>query len=235
MRLTALFLAILLCACGARASETLQTRAQRAYDAADWPQVRALYTLLADRDATQPAYCARMILAAEMQGDTLAASAALQRAMSHGTPLDAVLQHIETDSYALGNGTLYPDMLMRLDRQMPYMRRAWALRLLKVYRFRNNPEGIIEYAGRLVRADMPNAADIYNLLGGAYVQSGRFDEAAAAYRNALAADPDNFDALVALGTLLRHTGDPEAVTFLRRAYTLRPTPALERLLTEPGR
>lgn len=216
------------------AADTLEGRANRAYAAGDWPQVKALYAVLAARNPAEPSYTARMILAAELMNDTLTAPHALSEAMSHGASLDKVLGDIETDSYTLGNGTLYPRMLVRLDREMPYMRRAWALRLMKVYSFRGDHERVIEYASRLFNASMPDAPQYLNILAQAHLELGHYDEAERSYRAALQADADNFDALVGLGTLLCAFNNDKARTteglaMLQRARAIRSTPYLDTL------
>jgi Flp pilus assembly protein TadD len=56
-----------------------------------------------------------------------------------------------------------------------------------------------------------------------YHKAGRLNEAAALYRQMLAADPDHFDALQLLGVLSHQTGDTKrAVELLERSCTVRP-------------
>ena len=71
--------------------------------------------------------------------------------------------------------------------------------------------------------DIPGGWTIY---GKALLQNGQREESATALRRALQADPNDFDACLHLGAILRHDGDVGgAEPYLKRALLLRPESA----------
>jgi len=60
-------------------------------------------------------------------------------------------------------------------------------------------------------------------LGYVYNATERQEQAIAAYRKAVAANPEVFESNLNLGIMLARTGDPEAETFLRQATELKPS------------
>ena len=70
---------------------------------------------------------------------------------------------------------------------------------------------------------MPDDHEAHNNLGNAYLEAGRFEDAAASYRRALALKPDYAHAHGNLGNALRELGRwPEAVSAYRRALETEP-------------
>jgi spermidine synthase len=72
-------------------------------------------------------------------------------------------------------------------------------------------------------AILPDTDAVHNIVGVTLLQDGRFDEAAAEFRQALKRRPDSPDANRNLGTALSATGHTqEAIEYLQRAVTLAP-------------
>jgi len=69
----------------------------------------------------------------------------------------------------------------------------------------------------------PKLAGVWALYGRAQLDSNDYADAQASFRRALAADPNDFDANLDLGALLRRDTDPHAaLPFLEKALQLRP-------------
>ncbi|MGI9102286.1 MAG: tetratricopeptide repeat protein [Terriglobales bacterium] len=73
-----------------------------------------------------------------------------------------------------------------------------------------------------VKTDAANFRAWFDL-GVVYTALGRNDEAVAAYRKSVAADPTVFETNLNLGLMLARAGDPEAEKFLRAATQLKPS------------
>lgn len=220
-----------LVACLVAGGATLQNRAARAFDAGEWASAQALYMLEADRTPTQALPYGRIVVAALMAGDTSCTISQIERAMAHGVPLDSVLAVVETESRTLGRGDMYVGELHRIENSLPYLRRPVQARLLDYYIFRNDPDNIIRYSKLLLRG-LPDSPRYLNTLAAGYALAGDTAEAIAAWQKALAADPDNVEALVSLGNALLATDRAAALEYLRRANTLRPSDYLRRIITE---
>lgn len=229
MRLLAALILALTLPAGALAadSEAIATRAARAYVAGEWAGAQALYGLVADSDPSSAPAAAHLIVSAEMRADTTVASGAIDRYMRVGAPLGDLLGQLEDLSFSLGRAGMYESLLLRLARQMPYLRRPLALRLLHFYMFRGNPSQTIEYATMLLRGQ-PGDPLYLNAMGQAYMTLGDVDSALQCFADALAGDPDNLEALTALGNYYAASDDAAtALPYLRRAAAIAPSPYLD--------
>lgn len=209
-------------------NDAVGARAARAYAAGEWASAQALYTVAADAEPTSADAAAHMIVSAEMRADTTVAATALNRYMSTGSPLEPLLDDVEELCYNQGRANMYGGLLLRLTREVPYLRRPLALRLLKFYIFRANPEQTIEYATMLLRGQ-PGDPQYLNAMGKAYMMLGDIGRAVRCFADALTSDPDNREALLALGNYYGSLDDAAtALPYLRRAEALAPSEYLER-------
>ncbi len=208
-------------------TEAITTRAARAYAAGEWAAAQALYGIVTEGEPSSTTATACLIVSAEMRSDTTAAATALERYMGSGAPLEPMLDNVEELSYSLGKAGLYEALLQRLARQVSYLRRPLALRLLKFYIFRGNPAATIEYARVLLRG-LPGDPQYLNAMGQAYMMLGDTAEAVRCYEESLRGDSDNLDALLALGNYYGTLDDAaRALPYLRRAADIAPAPFLE--------
>lgn len=229
--------AVLAQAPAADADAVLKSRADRAFEAADWPSAQALYVVLADREPEAPLNYARAIVAGECRGDSALSAEMVNRAMAAGLPLDSVLVKVENESYRLADGDMYPALLRRIAVQLPYLRRALQVRLLDHSVFRADHAATIATASDLLRG-MPEDAAFAGMLGTlahAYLMNGQDSLAMATYSRVLALEPDDYDALVALGNYYISSDPDKARDCLLRAYAVRPTPFVERLIQSLNR
>ena len=77
---------------------------------------------------------------------------------------------------------------------------------------------------------LPDSPRYLNSLAYGYTLAGDNAAAIATWEKTLKADPDNIEALVSLGNALFDIDQASALTYLRRAYSLRPSDYLLRLL-----
>ena len=231
MKLISVIFSLLCCICATAADPGLTaTRADRAFGFGEWAQAEALYELvLHERPDSAPVY-ARAIVAASLQPDTLRAVELLERAMAHGVALDSVTSGVRRAAMSCGHTAVYADFLKRTRRQMPYMARAIDARLLDYYEFRNDGPQIVRLATEMLRG-LPDSARYLSALARGLTLCGDSDGAETAWRRVLDVDPDNVEALRALGLMLRAAGRAaEAHPLLERAQALSPSPYLEKLL-----
>lgn len=218
-----------LMACMVAGGATIHDRADRAFSAREWASAQALYMLEADRAPAQARPYGRIVVAALMAGDTSSTISQIERAMAHGVPLDSVLSVVETESMTLGQGDMYAGELHRIENSLPYLRRPVQARLLDYYIFRKDPENIIRYSQLLLHG-LPDSPRYLNTLAYGYMLAGDNAAAVATWKKTLEADSGNIEALVSLGNAMLDTDSVSALVFLRRAYSLRPSDYLLRLL-----
>ena len=211
------------------ASESLASKARTALKQQEWANAQAFYLLLEDKEPHYaPAYAGHMV-ASEMRGLRGEAIQTLERAIGAGVPLDSVLNPFRSQVRALGEPQFYPELLKEAAQAMPYMSRVFDGRLLDYYAFRRNSAGTIEYANKLL-AGLPSDTRFLLMLGQAYMDEGNMAGAVDAWERVLAADPDNFYALVAMGNYLRSQHNPGDKAYFERAYALKPTPYVAAIL-----
>lgn len=202
----------------------VNSRARRAYDAGEWASAQALYAI-ASQNSSDAGLHARMVAAAEMYGDTAAAVPAIERAMTAGVPLAAMLDSVETYLRSQGRHAAYCTMLQRLADERPYLRRPVDVRMLNYAKARRDGAAMVKYARRLL-AGLPDNADYIDALAWGLLYCGDYDGAEKAWRQGIETDGDNAVMLINLALLLVDSRPDEALTLLQRAYATRPTPAL---------
>lgn len=220
------FLAVFIVAVtsAAAANPAIEARARRAYDAEEWASAQALYAV-ASENSTNPGLHARMMVAAEMLGDTAAAPSALERAMQSGVPVPDMLDSLELCFKERGRYDMYGNMLRRIAGRRPYLRRPVDARLLNYATSRRDGEAMIKYASRLL-AGLPDNAAFIDALAWGQLYCGHYADAEATWRKGIEANPDNAALMINLGELLADSKPSEALELLKRAYILAPTPAL---------
>lgn len=218
------------CAAGISASgDTFERRAARTFENEDWPSAQAMYGVMSEREPARPDIYARAIISSEMTADTLFATTMLERAMTNGVPLDSVLDNVRRTSTSLGHAELYAGFLHRSQTAMPWLSRAIDARLLDYYMLRHDAPMTALYAERML-AGIPDNIPFMLILARARMASGEPEASESVYRHILEIEPDNYDALVELGSYLYERKPEEARILLGRAAVLRPTPYLQKML-----
>ena len=225
MRGVAYILAMLL-AVGAYCSggDSLSRRADRAFSAGEWASAQALYALVTDAAPDNADAHARMMTAALMRGDSTAVPVAVERALASGVALGALLDSLRADLRMVSGYNLYPIALEGIAADKPYLRRPITDRLLDYYSERRDGAMMVRCA-QLLLAGLPDSPRYLDALAWGKLYLGRRDEAEAAWRHALSADPDNAQIIISLATLLGNT--PESTALLHRADSISPSPAIK--------
>lgn len=213
------------------AEDPMLAKARRAYANSEWASADALYGVYASRSSElRPEAFSRMIVAEGALGDSVKSVETLRTALNAEIPQKELLAAFRSEAFAAGMPELFPQILIKAKTAMPWLSRPFDAELLDYFRFRNNPAETIIYARKMI-AGLPENTSYRMILADALVMEGREEEAEAEYLHILEIDPDNFDALVTLGTRALSQGRTEAARdYLTRARALRPTPALDKTL-----
>lgn len=209
--------------------ENMSKRAERSFDWKEWSSAGAMYQLmLAQRPDSLSTY-GHAIVAAQMLDDTTAAVDLVERAMAQGIGLADVLASVKTIDFSIGEGDRYGIFLHVLRQSLPWMSRGLDNELLRYYTFRHDGPMMVKYA-RIMLDGLPDSPVYLAALAQGLMLSGREYEAALAWERLLTIDPENYDALIQLGTWYRSNGHPDrARALLQRARNIKATPELDRL------
>jgi len=207
-----------------------ERRAARSFAFGEWAQAGALYELLLDeRPDCSPVY-SHAIVAASLLGDTTRSVDLLERAMAHGVALDSVVEGVRAAAFGTGSADVYADFLHRTRKEMPWMARAIDARLLDYYAFRGDGRETVRIAESML-SGLPGSLRYLSILARGHAMQGNDEDAEKTWRRILAIDPDNLEALRALGCRLAATGrTDEARPLLERAQGIDPTPYVENIL-----
>lgn len=214
-------------ALAASASErmaNLSRRAERAWAWHEWSSAATLYEIMIAERPDSAALYARAIVAGEMYGDTTACLHLVERAMGRGIALKQLIADVRRTSFEIGAGDTYAGFLYRLRAGMPWLSRPLANELLSYYTFRRDGARMVRYA-RIMLAGLPDDIGYLSLLARGYLLQDMARDALDVWLHILQLDPDNYDALLEVGTYMRLHGDSSAaLDYLSRAQNLHPTP-----------
>jgi tetratricopeptide (TPR) repeat protein len=210
----------------------LSRKAQRYLDEGEYPNASALYTLLIDKNPKQSSYYGSAIVANYMQrdNDTIAALAVFDRAMKVGIPIDTLFNTVREVSFAQGQSSLYEDFLIDVRAKNPWLGRVIDVSLMNYYEFRGNGPQIIRYS-QIMLEGLPDDVRFLRSLANGYMLSGDTPNALSTWLHIIDIYPDNYLTLLDLGNYYRIVGNnTESVAYLTRAYAIRQTPYVEKLL-----
>jgi predicted Zn-dependent protease len=222
----------------------LELKADRFFSQREWAQAAATYYQMLELRPEVAATYGKAIVANAVRGDSVAEMELLVKALNAKIPFDSVLTRVKSTSFQLGKSNLYGDFLLRAKAECPWMRRPIDGYLLRYYIYRNDGPNMMAYSRIMLQGDETNTGFLTSLAQGAML-CGDYDEAVTTYQTILALDPENYNALLALGNYylaLEETEPAEAGTspgasaqirardYLARANALRPTPYVTALL-----
>lgn len=231
---------LLLPAAAAQATgyEALEAKAARFYRYQEWPSALAMYQLMLDaRPDVASTYC-HAIIAAASGGENSETVRLLGQSLEAHVPLDSIYDGVRRLAFEQGDAGLYEHFLEDVAEAYPWMKRNIDARFLDYYTWRRDGEGMVEYAGRMLRG-MPDNVAYLTALADGYFTLGRDNEAVATYNEIVALDPSNYHALLVLGNYYYNRSRQDspddgalelARQYLGRADKLRPTPYVTSLL-----
>lgn len=213
----------------------LKDKADRFFQHRDWASACALYDLMLEEKADVPSTYGQAIVANAMRHDTAAQERLMNKALDNHVPFDSVFSQVRQWSFHLGHASLYEDFLKNTRSTHPWMRRTIDAQLLRYYTFRRDGEEMTLYSRRMLDGAPDNTGFLFTLASGQML-TGQTAEGLATLERILAIDPRHYRALVVLGNwYAQHpasapAGSSLAEGYLRRAYALRPTPYVAKLL-----
>ncbi len=212
--------------------EQLQSKASRFYHYKEWPSALALYQIMIDRKPSVPSNYYHAIVSAGMLDSQADQINCLRRSMDAGVALDSIYNGVQALAFAQGEARLYENFLDNVAKNFPWLERNILGRLIDYYCWRNDADGMIICARKMLRVT-PDNIKFLTVLADGYFMNGMTDEGTIVYRNILALDPDNYHALLVLGNyytdlISQNRFDTEspvlAHQYLSRAYAIKPTP-----------
>lgn len=220
---------------------SLAGKAERFYNHEEWASAGALYTLMIEaRPSSAPLY-GRAIVAASMRERPQEEMALFRNAIAHHVAFDSVFASVEHESFAIGQSNLYEHFLENVRESEPWLKRTVNGYLLKYYTYRRNAEGMIKYSEMLLEGAPGNEQFLYALAQG-YLLKGDYDRAMTTYSEILKKNPKSYDALLYLGNYYASqsasgkSAAPDskklALEYLGQAYSIKPTPYVDRLIKE---
>lgn len=207
---------------------TLSAKAARAFTYREWPNVTALYMLIADRSPEQALPYSRIVLSQYMRGDTATTAAVLEKALAANVPLDSVLRPLCDDAFTIGRPDIYERFLLRMQRSLPWLHRVADIRLLDYYTRRRMPAEMVEYGTRML-ALHPGDISALDTLAQAHVLQNNLDAAAECWRRILEIDPTHYTSLAALANYYSASDPCVAAGYARQALAIRYNGALQQI------
>jgi len=209
----------------------LDLKVSRAFDYGEWASASAMLDLMLEQKPDVPATYGRAIVANGMREATDEQLRLLAKALDNHIAFDSVFSNVEMWSSQLGRPHIYEKFLVDTRVAYPWMRRTINATLLKYYTFHDNGREMVEYAGLMLEGAPDNEAFLGALAAG-YMLTDSVASGLDTYRRILSLNPDNYEALLALGNwyAVNPAGDENGRVFLERAYAIRPTPFVAKLL-----
>lgn len=210
----------------------LEIKAARFYHYKEWPSALAMYQLMVHQRPEVAANYSHAIVAAGLCDNEAEQMRFLKQSMSAGIALDSIYNGVQTLAFEQGNAALYEEFLNAAAKSFPWLERNLDARLADYYCWRNDADGMIIYARKMLSITPENVNYLTVLADGLFM-NGIVDEGIKVYRNILALDPDNYHSLLVLGNyyadlIPQNRSDAEAPVlarqYLSRAYAIKPTP-----------
>lgn len=210
--------------------DSISAKADRFYAHKEWHSASAMYELMLDERPTVASTYAYALTAAGAVGDTVAQSRITRLALQHRVPVDSVFKGVGKASVALGEPQIYVRYVNSVAASEPWLRRAADASLMRYYAWRRNGPETVKYASRMLDG-LPDDVAFLQCLAQGRLDSGDLAGAEDTYSRILEIDPGDYDALLYLGNAALQRGDKKAgAEYLRRAYSVKPTPYVESLL-----
>lgn len=204
----------------------LEAKARLFYDNAEWQNASAMYMRMLGTRMHDASLYGHAIVTRAMLGDSVQTMTLLERSMAANVPTDSVLMAVKRLSIAAGRSDLYADILLDAKDHFTWLSRSINGYLLRYYDWRNNGPELVRYATIMLDGRPGDLAFTRQLARGEML-CGHTARALQLWRELLNQHPDDVPTLLDLGNCLLADGHPdEALPYLKRANSLRPTPYL---------
>lgn len=208
----------------------VKVKAERFFQFKEWPNAAAMYELMLEDSAkVADTYC-HAIVAAAMRDMPDYEMSLMERAQQNLIPVDTIFAGVRRVSFSIGHTSLYENFLNLVKERQPWLKRSIEKQLLGYYIFRRNAPRIIEYSKIMLSGAPGNRQYMYDLAQG-YLLDGQTGEGIATFKKILEKHPDDYESLLVLGNYYADNGqDAVALEYLRRAYAIKPTPYVKKLI-----
>lgn len=212
--------------------QTARTRADRFFGENEWASATAYYGLVIEEERSDTVF-GRALVSAMMTPDTLSLMQFTDKAIAAQIPFVDLFTAVKMTCFSIGSTDSYERYLLFVKQKYAWMARAVDSYLLDYYIFRNDGENMVLYSQAML-VGLPDSEKFLASLAEGYSLTDRMSEAIATYHRILNINPDNYDALLYVGNYLISIGErKEAMNYLQRAYSLRPTPYLKKIIETP--
>ena len=220
--------------------QTLKVKAERFFNEREWASASAMYGLMLDERPADRSLYGRAIVASEARHDSSSVVGLMNKAIKYGVPFDTIFEGVRRESFSIGKAELFEQFLLRVKANHSWMSRSVDNSLMNYYAFRHNGPMMVRYS-KIMLEGLPDNAAFMKILAQGYLLEGKNGEAIATYRRILAFSPTDYEALLYLGNYYymlageNHNNEEyraNARAYLGKAYELRPTPYVKKLLGE---
>ena len=222
---------------------TAARKAARFFEFEEWASASAMYELMLSERPNDINTYASAIVAAYENADTTKALDLFTRAQRNLIPFDSLLSETRRVSFSIGDTRLYEDFLLRIQANNPDIARPIDNYLLQYYSYRHDNNNVVTYTEKLA-SSAPNKREFLLSQIDGLINVGNFSQARDVAKSIIDENPDDFDALVALGVVSSHlmneTADKneaadfrlEAMAAFNLAYLIHPTPKIKQYLND---
>lgn len=145
---------------------TLSERADRAYRHSEWASASALYDLMLEQQPAATRVYGRSIVANALLSDSATQINLLARAIDNHIPFDSIFASVERESFSNGHPEAYERFLTNCREAYPWMSRSIDGTLLKFYTFRRTGDQMIAYAQHMLDGAPSNVSFLRSLADG---------------------------------------------------------------------
>lgn len=235
-----LLLPVAMLASGVTDYATLQVKAGRFYHYREWSSALAMYKLMLDQRPDVADTYTHAIIAASLASQPDGPGALFRKSIDAHIPLDSIYEGVRRLAFEQGNASIYENFLKKIAIEYPWMSRNIDSRLLDYYTWQRNGEGMVEYAGRILRG-IPDNTKFLTALADGYFNQGDDRRAVEVYNRIVTLDPMNYHALLVLGNYYLDLSTQErsndearvlARQYLERANAINPSPYVTARLSQ---
>lgn len=196
-----------------------------------WTNATAIYITLLETFPKQTADYGKAMTVMTLAGDTTMAVSYLERATRNLVSAETIFESIRNSAFAFGYPEIYPKLLYRCREAYPWLARMIDRTLLSYYIFRNNGPLIVRYA-RAMLEGLPSSIHYNRILANGLMLCDDSSAAVETWEKILLLDPQNYDTILDLANYYLSAGKrDEALPYFRRAYDIRPTPYIAKIVS----
>lgn len=217
----------------------LAAKAQRFVNFQEWGSALAMYDLMIDQRPAEIVPYAHAIVVSGIMNDRKSQIQMLEGTQKHGIPLDSIFSQVRAFSFSISHSQVYQQFLELVKERQPWIARNIDIQLLNYFIFRCDGANMVIEGERLL-AGTPDNIQYLAAVARGYALQGSYEQAMKRYKQILAFDASNYDALLSLGNYYyilaqspsHGSASAWAIQYLSQAYKIFPTPFVANALKE---